>query len=80
MELGGKSAAVFLEDADLNLAFQSVVPVSMYCSGQGCVALTRLLVPRSRHQEITAAYLDRRQDATNGIPVRSLVKEKSGLD
>ena len=56
MELGGKSAAVFLEDADLNLALQSVVPVSMYFSGQGCGALTRLLVPRSRHQEITAAY------------------------
>ena len=56
LELGGKSAAVFLEDADLNLAFQSVVPVSMFFSGQGCLAFTRLLVPRSRHQEITAAY------------------------
>jgi acyl-CoA reductase-like NAD-dependent aldehyde dehydrogenase len=56
LELGGQSAAVFLKDADLNPAFQSVVPVSMYFSDQGCLALTRLIIPRSRHQEITASY------------------------
>ena len=54
LELGGKSAAVLLEDAD----FQTVLPtlVGGVCAhaGQGCAALTRLLVPRSRYDEAVA--------------------------
>ncbi|GAB2851385.1 aldehyde dehydrogenase [Actinocorallia aurea] len=51
LELGGKSAAVVLDDAD----FASVVPrlAGSVCihAGQGCASLTRLLVPRARHDE-----------------------------
>jgi len=50
LELGGKSAAVILDDAD----FASVVPMtSMVCmhAGQGCTMLTRVLLPRSRYDE-----------------------------
>jgi aldehyde dehydrogenase (NAD+) len=54
LELGGKSAAVLLDDAD----FQSVLPtlVGGVCAhaGQGCASLTRLLVPRARHDEAVA--------------------------
>lgn len=57
-ELGGKSAAIFLEDADIAQALPSVVPYSMPITGQVCFSLTRLLVPRSRSEEITSAYLD----------------------
>lgn len=50
-ELGGKSAALMLEDADL----QKLVPVFMQQlmgnSGQSCNALSRMLVPKSRHEE-----------------------------
>jgi len=56
-ELGGKSAAILLEDADLNQALQSLVPFSMPITGQVCFSLTRILVPRSRKQEMTDAYL-----------------------
>jgi aldehyde dehydrogenase (NAD+) len=50
LELGGKSAMVVLDDADL----ASTVPfASFMCmhAGQGCALQTRLLVPRSRYQE-----------------------------
>jgi len=50
LELGGKSAMIVLDDADV----ASVVPAgSMVCvhGGQGCAMQTRLLVPRSRYRE-----------------------------
>jgi aldehyde dehydrogenase (NAD+) len=51
LELGGKSAAVFLDDADLAAALSAVVHGGMHMSGQVCGAHTRLLVPRSRYAE-----------------------------
>ena len=51
VELGGKSANVILEDADLERAIQSGVGECYLNSGQTCSALTRMLVPRSRLEE-----------------------------
>jgi aldehyde dehydrogenase (NAD+) len=52
LELGGKSANIILEDADLDAA----IPAGMFAcymnSGQTCSALTRMLVPRSRLAEV----------------------------
>jgi acyl-CoA reductase-like NAD-dependent aldehyde dehydrogenase len=48
LELGGKSAAVILDDADLDKAVKAVVRNCCLNSGQTCTALTRMLVPRSR--------------------------------
>ena len=56
-ELGGKSAAVVLEDADVGQVLQSLVPFSMPITGQVCFSLTRVLVPESRHDEILDAYV-----------------------
>lgn len=47
LELGGKSAALILEDADLDAAIPFVVRQSMANSGQTCVCQSRLLVPRA---------------------------------
>jgi aldehyde dehydrogenase (NAD+) len=50
LELGGKSAAIVLDDAD----FGAVLPgASIMCihAGQGCALPTRLLLPRSRYEE-----------------------------
>jgi len=55
-ELGGKSAAVILEDADIGKVLQSLVPFSMPITGQVCFSLTRVLTPESRHQEVLEAY------------------------
>jgi aldehyde dehydrogenase (NAD+) len=50
LELGGKSATIMLEDADLE---KSLVGINMVCThaGQGCAITTRLLLPRSRYEE-----------------------------
>ncbi|HUL83563.1 MAG TPA: aldehyde dehydrogenase family protein, partial [Gammaproteobacteria bacterium] len=51
-ELGGKSAALILEDADVAKVLPSLVPFSMPITGQVCFSLTRVLVPESRKQEL----------------------------
>ena len=56
-ELGGKSAAVILEDANIDQVLQSLLPFSMPITGQVCFSLTRVLVPRSRATEIRDAYV-----------------------
>ncbi|ACC72358.1 aldehyde dehydrogenase [Paraburkholderia phymatum] len=56
LELGGKSAAIILEDAELEPTLASLSPYTMPFSGQICFAQTRILVPRNREQEIVEAY------------------------
>ena len=51
LELGGKSASVVLDDADLARAVKITVANSYMNNGQACSALTRLLVPADRHDE-----------------------------
>lgn len=51
LELGGKSACVVLDDAPFEKAIPAAVNSAMQNSGQTCSALTRLLVPRTRHDE-----------------------------
>ncbi|MGE2728754.1 aldehyde dehydrogenase [Mycolicibacterium vaccae] len=55
LELGGKSAAIVLDDADPAAVAAAVRAASMSNSGQICNALTRILVPRSRADEFTDA-------------------------
>jgi len=52
LELGGKSANVILEDADLDVAIPSGIFACFLNSGQTCSALTRMIVPRSRLAEV----------------------------
>ena len=56
LELGGKSAAVILPDADLDTAVAGIVPAAWMNNGQACVAQTRVLAPRSRYDEIAEAF------------------------
>ncbi len=51
LELGGKSANIVLDDADLQAAITSSVPSICAHSGQGCALATRLLLPRARYEE-----------------------------
>lgn len=54
LELGGKSAHIILDDADLEAAVAAGMSSLLLNSGQNCNAPTRLLVPRSRHNEAVA--------------------------
>lgn len=51
LELGGKSACIVLDDADLGRAVKIAVANSFMNNGQACSAWTRLLVPVERHDE-----------------------------
>ncbi|MEV0662308.1 aldehyde dehydrogenase [Actinomadura luteofluorescens] len=60
LELGGKSAFVVLDDADLRAACSYAAFAGITHAGQGCAITTRILVPRERHDEaveITAGAL-----------------------
>jgi len=51
LELGGKSACVILDDADLKKAIKGGMGSCYANAGQTCCAQTRMLVPRNRHDE-----------------------------
>lgn len=52
LELGGKSAAIVLEDADLDATVPVLLTGGLDNNGESCTALTRILVPRSRLSEL----------------------------
>lgn len=58
LELGGKSAAIMLDDADAEQFVASTKALSFGYSGQRCNNKTRLFVPRSRLDEVTAGLAD----------------------
>ncbi len=55
LELGGKSAFIVLDDADLAAACSMSAFTACMHAGQGCAITTRLLVPRARYDEAVAA-------------------------
>ncbi|MEJ3534696.1 aldehyde dehydrogenase family protein [Acinetobacter baumannii] len=67
MELGGKSAAIAFADVDLEQLLRSVKLGIFYNSGQVCSAMSRLLVHRSRYEEVKAAVVNLAESLTVGI-------------
>ncbi|ODU07060.1 MAG: aldehyde dehydrogenase [Pseudonocardia sp. SCN 72-86] len=55
LELGGKSAALVLDDADPARVVEGLLPMALMLSGQACIAQTRILIPRSRYTEFVDA-------------------------
>ncbi len=70
LELGGKSPAVVLDDADLARAIKSTVSSCFLNSGQTCTALTRLLVPESRYEEAEKLAVEAASSFNPGDPMR----------
>jgi len=58
LELGGKSPNILLDDANLEKAIPNAFIIGFMNNGQACVAGTRLLVPKSRFDEVKKALLD----------------------
>jgi betaine-aldehyde dehydrogenase len=65
LELGGKSAAIILDDADLGTVVPGLLPAAMMNSGQACVAQTRILASRRRYDDVVTALVE----AVKGMPV-----------
>ena len=69
LELGGKSPNVILEDADFQKAVTAGVGAAFLNSGQTCIALTRMLVPRSRLAEAEEIAVKAAEGYTLGDPL-----------
>ena len=68
LELGGKSPTILLDDAALEQAIPSALIMAFLNSGQACAAGTRLLVPKSRLDEVKRAIGDMMRTFTVGDP------------
>lgn len=67
LELGGKSVALMLDDADLPRCVEVWAPAMTFNNGQACFLQSRLLVPRSREREV----VDRLSAALAGLKLGS---------
>lgn len=74
LELGGKSAAVVLDDADLESAVRATVNSCFLNSGQTCLALTRLIVPETRYAEAAKIATEVASRFTVGDPMGDAAK------
>jgi aldehyde dehydrogenase (NAD+) len=54
LELGGKSAAIVLDDADLDTVVPLLSTPAFFHGGQGCAMCTRVLVPKGKHDALVA--------------------------
>ncbi|PRC46046.1 aldehyde dehydrogenase, partial [Mycobacterium sp. ITM-2017-0098] len=68
LELGGKSAAIILEDADLDSTLPMLVFSGLMNSGQACVGQTRILAPRSRYDEVVEKLAAAAAGMQPGLP------------
>jgi acyl-CoA reductase-like NAD-dependent aldehyde dehydrogenase len=68
LELGGKSPAIVLPDADLDLTVDGLLYGALLYSGQVCMAMTRLLVHESIHDEFVSRLAARAATIVVGQP------------
>jgi aldehyde dehydrogenase (NAD+) len=69
LELGGKSAAVLLDDVNLDEALPMLLPNAMMNNGEACIAQTRILAPRDRYQEVVDAIVEKVSAMKVGDPL-----------
>ncbi|MCC6212035.1 MAG: aldehyde dehydrogenase family protein, partial [Burkholderiales bacterium] len=74
LELGGKSASVILEDADIAAAVKGTVNGCYLNSGQTCTALTRMLVPESKYEEAAKIAVESAKGFTLGDPLQETTR------
>lgn len=65
LELGGKSAAIVLDDADMDKAVAGLVPMMTLVNGQACILQSRVLVSRRRERE----FIDKLAEAFASLKV-----------
>lgn len=68
LELGGKSAAIVLDDADIGKTVAGLKTAGLMNNGQACVAQTRILVSRQRHDDLVDALADMMSSLSVGDP------------
>lgn len=68
LELGGKSANIILDDADLAKVIPAALGQSFINSGQVCAALSRLIVPEARRADVESIAVEAAKSWTLGDP------------
>ena len=68
LELGGKSAAIILDDADIGNTVKHLKMASLMNNGQACVAQTRILVSERKHDEVVDALAEMMSGLQVGDP------------
>lgn len=68
LELGGKSASVVLEGAELEKAVRTSIDQAFFNSGQACLAWSRLLVPEHLKGEVEGIAKDQAESYVSGDP------------
>ena len=68
LELGGKSAAIILDDADIGHTVKHLKTASLMNNGQACVAQTRILVSERKHDEVVDALAEMMSGLQVGDP------------
>jgi aldehyde dehydrogenase (NAD+) len=68
LELGGKSAAIILDDADLESTMPLLMGTALMNNGEACIAQTRILASRARYDEVVDALADAVRATTVGDP------------
>jgi aldehyde dehydrogenase (NAD+) len=68
LELGGKSAAVILDDMDLDTAAKTIARAECALNGQVCSSLTRIVVTKSRHDDLVEALASKFSKTRVGDP------------
>lgn len=74
VELGGNSAAIILQDADINLAVQGVAWGGTYHSGQDCVGIKRVFVHQRIAKEFITQLVSEVQSLRPGIDYGSYIR------
>jgi acyl-CoA reductase-like NAD-dependent aldehyde dehydrogenase len=74
LELGGKSAAIVLDDADLGASIEAFFGSTLLNNGQICWLNTRVLAPRSRYNEIVDTITDLARSLAIGDPLDPATK------
>ncbi|MCU1488064.1 MAG: Aldehyde Dehydrogenase [Actinomycetia bacterium] len=70
LELGGKSAAIVLDDADLSTIGDNLLMGGSFMNnGQACVAQTRVLASRAKYDEVVEALVERARTIRTGDPL-----------
>ena len=69
LELGGKGAALLLDDIDLSSVLTGLTAPMAFINGQACNAPTRLLVPRTRYDEVVDGFVDAIRQLPFGDPM-----------
>ncbi|MFQ0815448.1 aldehyde dehydrogenase [Brucella anthropi] len=59
LEMGGKNPVVVLDDADLDVAVESVVNSAFFSTGQRCTASSRIIVTEGIHDKFVAAAIEK---------------------